>query len=170
MNPMKQIKIEKLTLNVGAGTNQDLLKKGSKLLKNLTGVEPVKTVTNKRIPAWGVRPGLPIGCKISIRSKKKIEDLLARLILAKENKLKKDFFDKEGNVSFGIHEYINVPGLEYDSEIGIIGFQVTATLSRPGYRVKRRRKLSRKIGKAHKISQEESIAFFKEKFNIVLEE
>ena len=31
-NPMKQIKISKLTLNVGAGKNEDLLKKGLKLL------------------------------------------------------------------------------------------------------------------------------------------
>ena len=38
MNAMKQIRIEKLTLNFGAGANQDNLKKGMKLLKNLTGI------------------------------------------------------------------------------------------------------------------------------------
>ncbi|MEM3373839.1 MAG: 50S ribosomal protein L5 [Candidatus Woesearchaeota archaeon] len=170
MNPMKQIKIEKLTFNVGAGTNQELLKKGMKLIKNLTGKEPVKTITNKRIPTWGIRPGLPIGCKLTIRNKEEIDNLLKRLLAAKENKLKRSNFDKDGNLSFGIHEYINVPGLEYDAEIGIIGFEVTATVSRPGYRVKYRRKCPSKIGKKHKITKEESIAFFKERYNVIVEE
>ena len=44
MNSMKQIRIEKLTLNIGAGKNPDLLKKGSKLIKTLGGDEPVHTI------------------------------------------------------------------------------------------------------------------------------
>jgi len=165
---MKNIKIEKLTLNVGAGNNQETLKKGMKLLKNLTGVEPVKTISNKRIPAWGVRPGLPVGCKITLRGNQ--EQLLKRLLMSKENKLREDCFDNQGNVSFGIHEYINVPGLEYDPSIGIIGFQVSVTLTRAGFRIKERRLMTRKVGKGQIITHEESIAFFKEKFNISLEE
>ncbi len=58
---MRTIKIEKLTLNIGAGKNQDKLDKGVILLKYLTGMNPVKTVTQKRIPGWGLRPGLHIG-------------------------------------------------------------------------------------------------------------
>jgi large subunit ribosomal protein L5 len=169
MNSMKTIRIEKLTLNVGAGTNQDTLKKGMKLLKNLTGIEPVKTISNKRIPAWGVRPGLPVGCKITLRGKEN-SALLKRLLASKENKLSKNCFDNEGNVSFGIHEYINVPELNYDASIGIIGFQVSITLQRPGFRIKNRRDMKRKVGKDHKITQEDSIAFFKENFNTSVEE
>ena len=86
MNSMREIRIEKLTLNVGAGTDQEVLKKGMKLLKNLTGIEPVKTVSNKRIPAWGVRPGLPVGCKLTLRGAV-IIPLVKRLLVAKENKL-----------------------------------------------------------------------------------
>ena len=169
MNKMREIKIQKLTLNVGAGTNQEVLKKGMKLLKNLTGIEPVKTISDKRIPAWGVRPGLPVGCKITLRGPQ-IELLLKRLLVAKENKLGINNFDSEGNISFGIHEYINVPDLNYDASIGIMGFEASVTLSRPGYRIKERRKLKRKVGKKHKITQEDSISFFKEKFNIQVEE
>lgn len=168
MNVMKTIKIEKLTLNVGAGTNQEVLKKGMKLMKNLTGVEPVKTISNKRIPSWGVRPGLPVGCKITLRGAE-IKPLIKRLVAAKENKLAKNCFDKEGNVSWGIHEYINVPDLNYDPSIGIMGFQVSVTLTRPGFRVKERRKLPSKVGKSQKITQEESIDFFKNEFNIQVE-
>ncbi len=169
MNVMKTIRIGKLTLNVGAGVNQETLKKGMLLLKNLTGLEPIKTVSEKRIPTWNVRPGLPLGCKLTLRGKQ-TKALLKRLLMAKENRLKKSCFDKEGNVSFGIHEYINVPDLQYDPSIGIMGFQVTATLSRPGYRIKARRKMRREIGRKHKISQDESIGFFKEAFNVAVEE
>ena len=78
MNPMQEIRIEKITLNIGAGKDQLKLEKGIKLLKNITGIEPVKTTTSKRIPEWGIRPGLPIGCKITLR-KKEAEKLLKRL-------------------------------------------------------------------------------------------
>jgi len=167
-NIMRNLKIEKLTLNVGAGTNQDMLKKGVKLLTNLTGLEPIKTKSEKRIPSWGVRPGLPIGCKITIRGKK-AEDIIKRLVAAKEKKLKKSSFDKNGNVSFGIHEYIDVPDLEYDAAIGIIGFQACITLTRPGYRIKNRRKLKSKIGKGHLVTQEDSIKYFQDNFGVTVE-
>src|SRR6056297_2278136 len=101
MNPMQNVRIEKLTLNIGAGKDQKMLEKGAKLLKNLTGIEPVKTVTNKRVQAWHLRPGLPIGVKITLRGTQ-AEELLPKLLSAKENVLKETCFDEHGNVSFGI--------------------------------------------------------------------
>jgi len=166
---MKDIRIEKLTLNIGVGKNTDLLKKGTKLLKNLTGLEPVKTVTTKRIPTWGLRPGLPIGCKITLR-KAEAAELLKRLLDAKSNQLKPTSFDTRGNVSFGIHEYIDIPGIQYDPEIGIIGLQVCLTLERPGFRIKRRRLGKTKIGNSHQIKKEDAIEYMKTKFNVVISE
>lgn len=164
---MKTIRIEKITLNVGAGKDQGMLKRGSKLLKHLTGIEPVKTITRKRIPSWGLRPGLPIGCKLTLR--KQVHDLLKRFLSAKENILSETNFDDHGNVSFGIAEYIDIPGVKYDPDIGISGFQVSVTLSRPGFRVKKRRLRKTSVGKNHSISREESIAFFKKTFNVEVE-
>ena len=169
MNPMKQIRIEKVTLNVGAGTDQELLKRGMKLLQNIAGIEPVKTISDKRIPGWGVRPGLPLGCKITLRGQQ-AEEVLRKVLKGKENKLKKSSFDDRGNVAFGIHEYIDVPDLNYDASIGIIGFQTCTTLTRPGMRVKYRKNERRKIGKSHLISQQDSIEFFNQKFGVVVEE
>ncbi len=169
MNPMKQIRIEKLTLNIGAGTDQDKLKKGMKLLKNITGVDPVKTISEKRIPSWGVRPGLPVGCKVTLRGEK-VKDLIKRILKAKDNTLRESCFDDYGNLSFGLHEYIDIPDLNYDPQIGIMGFQVSITLSRPGYRVKNRKKLTRKVGKNHLITKEEGIKYFKENFELKVEE
>ena len=87
MNPMQLPRIEKLTLNIGAGKDQTKLEKGIVLIKAITGIDPIKTVTKKRIPEWGLRPGLPIGCKLTLRKAAAI-DLLKRLLQAKELKLK----------------------------------------------------------------------------------
>ena len=147
MNTMTQIKIEKLTLNIGAGKDEQVLKKAVKLLKNITGVDPVQTTTTKRLAAWGLRPGLPIGAKITLRGEE-VKDLVKRLFASKENRLKGSWFDNNGNVSFGIHEYVDIPGVKYDTEIGIMSLQVSITLTRPGFRVKRRKLLKSKIGKS----------------------
>lgn len=165
MNAMKEIRIEKLTLNVGAGKNVDMLKKGKKLLKNITGIDPVSTVTQKRIPTWGLRPGLPVGCKITLRGKD-ADELIKRLLDAKANMLREDDFDEAGNVSFGIPEYIDIKGVEYDPEIGVIGLQVCITLERPGFRVKKKNISRSKIGNSHIIKKEDALSFMKSRFNI----
>ncbi|MFH1181859.1 MAG: 50S ribosomal protein L5 [Candidatus Woesearchaeota archaeon] len=164
-NPMKTIRIEKITLNIGAGKSQERLDKGIKLIKNMTGIEPVKTFTNKRIPNWGLRPGLAIGCKLTIR-KKKAAELLRRLLQARENMLKPSQFDNEGNVAFGIPEYIDIPGVEYDPSIGITGLEVCITLERPGFRVKKRSFRQTPIPKSHRIKREDAIEYMKKEFNI----
>jgi large subunit ribosomal protein L5 len=166
-NVMRSIKVEKVTLNIGTGKDQVLLEKAQKLLKSLTGIDSVRTVTQKRIAAWGLRPGLPIGCKLTLR-KKSASDLIPRLLAAKEFKLFPNNFDENGNVSFGIKEYIDVRDAKYDPEIGIIGLQVSITLERPGFRIKRRKQLKRIIAHHHRIPKTEAVQFMKDKFNAVL--
>ncbi|PIN73780.1 50S ribosomal protein L5 [Candidatus Woesearchaeota archaeon CG10_big_fil_rev_8_21_14_0_10_45_16] len=156
---MRKVSVSKITLNIGAGKNEDMLKKGLKLLKKLSPLEPVKTMTQKRIPGWGLRPGLAIGCKVTVR--KSPEALLKRLLVAKENTLSINNFDGSGNFSFGIPEYIDIEGLEYDPDLKIFGLEVAVTLERPGYRVKKRRVHPAVVGKTHQITKEEAIGFVK---------
>jgi large subunit ribosomal protein L5 len=163
-NPLRKIRIAKLTLNIGAGKNEDMLKKGLVLLQKLTPLKPVKTLTSKRIPGWGLRPGLAIGCKVTVR--KNADALLKRLLVAKEEGLKEKCFDDHGNFSFGIPEYIDIEGLEYDPDLKILGLEVAVTLERAGYRINKRRIASKAIGKAHKIKKEDSINFVKENFGV----
>lgn len=170
MNTMKTIQLEKLTLNVGAGKDPKKLEKGVLLLKHITGINPVKTITMKRIPTWGLRPGLPIGCKITIRDKTLIKDLLARFLKAKSSTLKLSQFDENGNISFGIHEYIDIPGVQYAPDVGIMGFQVCLTLRRPGFRVKIRKLQKRSIKKAHRISRQDAMSYMQKEFDIKTEE
>ncbi|MBI4148373.1 50S ribosomal protein L5 [Candidatus Woesearchaeota archaeon] len=168
MNTMQSIRIEKLTLNIGAGKDQTKLERGMSLIKAVCGVEPIKTITNKRIAAWGLRPGLPIGCKLTLR-KNAAKTLLPRLLAAKENKLTLTNFDECGNLSFGIHEYIDIPGVTYDPKIGVLGLQVCVTLERPGYRIKRRKHAPRRIPHKHQISRQDSITFFQKSFGVHVE-
>ncbi|MBS3096334.1 50S ribosomal protein L5 [Candidatus Woesearchaeota archaeon] len=164
-NQMRKIRIEKVTLNIGAGKDQARLEKGLVLLRSITNTTPVKTITNKRIQEWGLRPGLPIGCKLTLR-KNKATKILPSLLEAVDNRLRETQFDENGNMAFGIHEYINIPGVKYDPKIGIMGLEVCITLERPGYRIKRRRLLTRKIPTKHRISKQEAINFMTDQFKI----
>ena len=168
-NSMREIRIGKITLNIGAGKDQSKLDKGVKLIKNMTGIEPVKTVTSKRVPEWGLRPGLPIGCKLTLRGEE-YNDLLKRLIEGKDNILRESNFDNAGNISFGISEYIDIPGVAYDPEIGVMGLQICVTLERPGFRIKKRRIKAKKIPKTQSITREDAIKFMKDNFQIKLSE
>ena len=162
---MKEIKIEKVTLNIGTGGPGDRLEKGMKLLNKITGMKAVPTTTNERIPTWEIRPGLQIGCKVTVRGKK-AEELLGRLIKADQDKVTSLKFDVHGNFSFGIHEYIDIQGVPYDSTIGIIGLNVAVTLERAGFRVKKRNLRQRKIPARHKITKEEAINFINQKYSL----
>ncbi|MBI4441160.1 50S ribosomal protein L5 [Candidatus Woesearchaeota archaeon] len=165
MNPMRSIKIEKVTLNFGAGKENVKLEKGVKLLRKLTGIEPVKTVTMKRIPTWGLRPGLPIGCKLTLRGAP-AQEMLNRVLTARGHKLRDTQFDENGNIAFGIPEYIDVPGIKYDPELGILGFEVCVTLIRPGYRIKTRRIKMHKVPKRHRITKEEAQTFMTQQYKV----
>lgn len=168
-NTMRRIIIDKITLNFGAGKDQKALDKGVILIKQLTGVDPVKTITNKRIPTWGLRPGLPVGAKVTLRGPA-AADMCKRLLTARDFKLKQSNIDTNGNVSFGVKEYIDIPGAKYDPAIGIIGLECTLTLKRPGYRVRDRKLRKGHISHKHRVSQHDATTFMQHTFNLLLEE
>ena len=166
---MRDIKVEKVTLNIGAGKDQTKLDKGMVLLSVIGSATPVKTITSKRIQEWGLRPGLPIGCKVTLRKEKSLK-IIPRLLEAVDNRLEDSQFDENGNIAFGIHEYIEIPGVKYDPKIGIMGLQVCITLERPGFRIKRRRIMTKKVPAKHKITRDEAISFMAKNFKVKLGE
>ena len=163
MNVMKRIFIEKISINIGVGEAGDKLEKAKKLLERLTNKKVVITKGKKKIPSLGIRPGLPIGVKVTLR--KDINELLKRLLEAKENMLKRKSFTSRG-VSFGIEEYIHIPGMEYDPELGIMGMDINVVLQRPGFRVKRRKIKKSKVGKKHLITIDEAVKFMEENYGV----
>lgn len=168
-NKMREVKIEKITLNIGVGNAPEKLERGVKLLEMITKEKVIRIKTTKRIPTWGLRPNLAIGCKVTLRGAK-AEVLLKRMLNAVENKIKPESFDKEGNFSFGIRESIDIPDLEYNAEVGIMGLDVIVTLYRPGFRIKRRKYKKANIPLRNRISKEEAIEFLKKRFDIKLKE
>ena len=163
MNSMKKIFVSKITLNIGVGSPGDKMEKAMRLLSTISGSKPVSTITNKRIPTWGVRPKLAIGAKVTVRGKK-ANELLKRLLHALDNKLPTSKFDQFGNLSFGIHEYIDIQGIAYDPTIGVIGLEAAVTLERPGFRIKRRTINKQKLPLRHRIKKEEAIQFVQKEF------
>ena len=165
MNPMQKIMVEKISLNMGTGGPGAELEKALKLLQKVSNRKPIETKTQKRIPTWGLRPGLAIGARVTLRGKDAVE-LLKRLFRAVDNHLPESKFDSQGNFSFGVPEYINIPGVTYDAGLGIIGFEVAVTLQRPGFRIKRRKIRQKKIPPKHRITKEQAIEFVKKEFAI----
>lgn len=159
MNIMRKIKIEKIVLSVGGIAEE--LEKGVKLLKLLTGRNPAKMKSKKRIPSLGVRPKLEIGAVVTIR--KNPEEILKKMLSTTDNTLKKSQIS-ENNFSFGIEEYIEIPNVEYKRDIGIRGLDATVVFKRTGRRVKLRKIKKGKIPKRQNISKEEIIKFMEENF------
>jgi large subunit ribosomal protein L5 len=158
-NKMREIKIEKMVLNVGG--IDDKLEKNAKLIEILTGRKAAKMKTRKRIPALNVRPKLNVGAVITIR--RNFEPLLKRLLAAVDNKIRRKQVSNN-TFSFGIKEYIEIPGLEYQRDIGITGFDVTITFQRAGKRIQLRRVMKKSPPKRQRISPEEIIKYMEEKF------
>ena len=161
---MKKVRVEKVTLNIGCGTRTNI-EHARKILEMFSSRKAVVTKTRKRT-TFNVPKNKPIGCKVTIRDD--VEKILRLLLEARENRLPKNSFDSTGNFSFGVKEYIDIPGMDYDPKIGILGMDVCVTLERPGYRVKRRR-LGGKVGKKHLISTQEAIDFVKQNFGVAVE-
>lgn len=162
----REIFIEKLVMSVSSP--EDRIEKGFKLLKLISGAEPMKRKTRKRIPALGVRPGLEIGAMVTIRDPQKIQQLLMRFFDAIDFKLKEKQIS-QNTFSFGIKEYIEIEGIEYQRDIGIIGFDVTVSFARKGKRVVRRKIKRGRLPKRQEVTKEEIMNYMKKNFNISFE-
>ncbi len=160
---MRSIRIEKITVNIGCGDSGEKLEKAKQLLGELTDKKVVVTRTHDRT-TFGMAKGRPIGCKVTIRGKD-AKDFLKKALEATEKKLPRTVFDSTGNFSFGVKEHIDIPGVRYDPNIGIFGMDVSVTLERLGFRVKRKR-LSSKIGRKHLIKPEEAIEWVTKNFEV----
>jgi large subunit ribosomal protein L5 len=167
MNEMKQIKVEKVTVNIGCGEPGSKVDKAERLLELLTGKEPVRTESTEAMKTFGRRSGLNIGVMVTLRGDE-ARKFLEKVLPAADG-IDESNFDGNGNFAFGIGEYIDVPGVDYDSDIGMMGFEVAVSLERPGYRVKRRDHKPTEIGDDHKVEDEEAIEFVSSELGIEVE-
>ncbi len=169
MADMREILVEKVTVNIGVGAPGEKLDQAKVLLEKLAnGKMPVETHARKRDPVFKLRKGMAIGAKVTLRGAA-AKEFLDKAFVAKRKTLKTSNFDKQGSFAFGVHEYIDFPGIKYDPGIAMFGFDVCVSLSRRGRRVAVRKLEPAKIGKAHRITKDEAIEFAKNAFNVKVE-
>ncbi|MCD4740389.1 50S ribosomal protein L5 [archaeon] len=159
------IRISKVTVNIGVGNAGEELERAEKLLEKLCEQKPVRTLSKKRIPTWSIRKKQAIGVKVTLRGEK-ANKFLNMVLEAKERTLGTEQFDTNGNFAFGIREYIEIPGVKYDPEIGIYGFDVCVTLEKNGYRIKKRKRQRRRVPPNHKLTKEEAIEWLTENMKV----
>jgi large subunit ribosomal protein L5 len=164
-NPMQHARIEKVVVNLSIGQAGEPLQRARSVLESITEHKASQRRAKRSVRDWGVRKGEPIAIIVTLR-KADANAFLKRAFYAVGNRLKKSSFDTEGNFAFGIREHIELPGVRYDPSIGIYGMDVCVTMEKPGYRVKRRRRLKGEVGKIQKVTPEESMSYVKSLFGV----
>lgn len=165
---MKKIFLEKVVLNMGVGKSGEAIEIAKKALDQISGKKSCARDAKETQRDFGVRKGEPIGVAVTLRGTDALE-LLKRLFQAKGNRINGRSFDNFGNFSFGIREHIDIPGVKYDPQIGILGLDVSVTLARPGYGIRKRSKHKAKIGKTHRITANEAKEFVLKEFGVIIE-
>jgi large subunit ribosomal protein L5 len=166
-HPMLQPRIEKVVVNLNVGKSGEPLEKALKVLKEITGQNPVKRKAKKSIRDFGIREGESIAVVVTLRKQNAV-DFLKKVLPVVDNKVSKRSFDEFGNFAFGLKEHIEIPGVRYDPEIGIFGMDICVTVNRPGQRIKIRRKQTKRLGLTHMLTPEESMAFIRQLLGVEL--
>lgn len=166
-SPMKKISLEKIVLNMGVGRSGDAIEIAKKALEQISGRKPSAREARDSQRDWGVRKGEPIGVAVTVRGDE-AKVLLKRLLDAKGNQVRGKAFDDFGNYSFGIGEHIDIPGVKYDPQIGILGLGISVTLARPGYGIRKRSKHKARIGRSHIIKDQEAKDYLVKEFGVTI--
>lgn len=165
MSSMRDLHVEKVVVNIGVGEAGERLVKAEKVLEMVTGQKSVETISKTVNRDLGIRKGMPLGCKVTLRGEK-AEDFLRQALSIREMRVPEYSFDKEGNMSFGISDYTDFEGMKYDPEIGIFGMDISVVLRRPGSRITQRALLKRRVPKKHRVDRDEAIQYMKDKFEV----
>jgi len=161
-NPMKQLQIDKLIINCCVGESGDRLTRAAKVLEQLTDKKPVYSKARYTVRTFGIRRNEKIAVHVTVRGFK-ANEILDRGLKVKEYELKKKNFSATGCFGFGITEHIDL-GLKYDPSTGIFGMDFFVVLIRPGYRVARRKCKPGRIGLKHRVTKDDAIAWFQQKY------
>ena len=165
--PMKKISLDKVVLNMGLGKSGDVISIAKVALEQISEKKPSTRNAKEAHRDWGVRKGEPIGVAVTIRGDDATA-LLKRLLESKGNTVNGKSFDNFGNFSFGINEHIDIPGVKYDPQVGILGLGISITLSRPGYGIRTRSKHKARVGKKHIIKSQEAKDYLTKEFGVTV--
>ena len=94
-NIMKEIKLEKVVLNMGVGKSGDYIETAKKALDQISNKKSCNRSAKKAHRDWGVRKGEPIGAAVTVRGDD-AKLLLKRLFEAKGNNVNSRSLDEMG--------------------------------------------------------------------------
>jgi large subunit ribosomal protein L5 len=164
-NVMRKPFIAKVVVNMSLGVGGEKLSKAKTVLQNLTGQKPVEVTARATNRDFGLHKGEPMGCKVTLRGQPAV-DFVKRVLDVKDHKIPESSVDTAGNVSFGIDEHIQIPGVRYEPELGIFGMDVCICPERPGIRVSRRRHARHRIPRRHRTTPDETRALLTQELGI----
>lgn len=164
-NPMRRVRIDKVVVNIGVGQAGEQLIKGEKVLEMVTGRKPARTRSKTQNKELGIRVGMPIGAKVTLRGQAAAEFIKTAFYL-RNNKINWFSFDPEGNFSFGVQDYTSFPNQKYSPEIGIFGMDISVTLRRAGARVARRHHARSHIPVSHRLTPKEAQEWLAQQFGV----
>ncbi|MGH7482983.1 MAG: 50S ribosomal protein L5 [Longimicrobiales bacterium] len=131
-NPYEVPRLEKIVINVGMGEaakTPKLLDSVAAELGQITGQKPVVTRAKKAISNFGLRAGMPIGVKVTLR-RERMYEFLDRLLNVALPRVR-DFrgvptraFDGRGNFTLGVKEQMIFPEIDYDRVEKIHGMDI----------------------------------------------
>ncbi|MEN6609592.1 MAG: 50S ribosomal protein L5 [Methanoregulaceae archaeon] len=162
---MQQVKIEKVVVHMGVGESGEKLTKAEDIIKTITGQASIRSIAKKTQPAFGIRKGAPIGCRVTLRGKR-AEKFFQTSLNVIERTIFASQFDKLGNFSFGVEEHTDFPGMSYDPQIGIYGMDINVVVGRRGARIARRRAEQKRLPAKQRVTREDAIAFLKDQYKV----
>ena len=120
------------------------------------------SIARYTLRTFGIRRNEKIAVWVTVRGFK-ANEILDRGLKVKEYELKRKNFSDTGCFGFGITEHIDL-GLKYDPSTGIFGMDFFVVLVRPGVRVCRRKHKPGKLGNRQRVSKEDAMSWFKQKY------
>ncbi len=162
-NPNLKPRLDKVVVNLSVGQAGETLQKAAQVLEEMCKQKPNLVGAKKSIKEFNIRKGEKIAAVVTLRGDKAV-DFIKRAMVEHDFKILRRSFDNAGNVSWGVKEHINVPGMKYDPNVGIFGFEITCKVVRPGQRVRVRKIRSSRIAKKQYVSRAEAIIFMEENF------